>query len=142
MSKSAQATMQKTVNSGFVPGFLFMLKTVLISYILSVALLFATALVATFNPLSDTTISITVNIITAFGVFLCGFLSGRHFNNKGIIYGALCGILYSILLCLIGNLASQNIGFSSAAITALSIGVICGAVGGIVGINTKHQQRR
>ncbi len=142
MSRLTQPAMQKNVNSGFVPGFLFMLKTVLISYVLSVAMLFAASLVATFNALSDTTISITVNIITAFGVFLCGFLSGRHFSTKGIVFGSLCGILYAILLCLIGNLANQSIGFGSAAITALSIGFICGAVGGIVGINTKHQQRR
>lgn len=142
MSKSNHAVATKTVNSGFVSGLLFMLKAVFFSYCISVALLFLTAMLATFKSFSDPTISVIVNIITAFGVTLCGFLSGRHFDKKGIVYGALCGTMYAILLCIFGNLASQNFYLGSASLTALGIGIICGAVGGIVGINTKKQNRR
>lgn len=142
MSRSSNAVTQRNINTGFASGFLFMLKAVLFSYCLSVALLFIIAIIATFNAFSDTVISIAVNVITAFGVAFCGFLSGRHFSSKGIIYGAICGTLYAILLCLFGNLATQNFYFGSDSITALSIGVICGAVGGIIGINTRKQDRR
>ncbi len=119
-----------------------MIKTVLIAYCISIVLLFAVSLIATVQAFSDKAIAISANIVTALGVLLCGFMSGRHFPSKGLIFGALCGVLYSGLLCLIGNLAAQTLNFGASAVTALIIGVICGAVGGIAGINTKHTRRR
>lgn len=119
-----------------------MLKAVLIAYCVSVALLFVVSVIATFQAFSDRTISVAANIVTAIGVLICGFMSGRHFSSKGLVFGALCGVFYSGLLCLIGNLAAQNLHFGASAVTALIIGVICGAVGGIAGINTKSTRRR
>ncbi len=142
MSRTIQPTTAKSGSSGFSSGLLFMFKAIFMSYCLSVALLFITAAAATFKSFSDQTISILVNIITAVGVLFCGFLSGRHFDSKGIVFGALCGTLYTVLLCVLGNLAAQTVNFTSGALTALCIGIICGAVGGIVGINTKRQSRR
>lgn len=143
MSRTALSrTSAETADGGFVSGVLFMLKTVVVAYCVSIALLLAFSVIATFNALSDRTISVVANIVTAIGVLICGFMSGRHFSSRGLIFGALCGILYSGLLCLIGNLAAQNIHFGASAVTALIIGVICGAVGGIAGINTKSTRRR
>ena len=142
MPKVTQATTPKNIGTGFSSGALFMLKAVFVSYCLSVALLFLVAILATFKSFSDNAISIAVNIVTTFGVAFCGFVSGRHFESKGIVFGAICGTVYAVLLCLIGNLAAQTFQVTSGALTALAIGVICGAVGGIVGINTKKQKRR
>ena len=143
MSKPNQSrTSYDVIETGFVPGLLFMLKSVFLSYCISVVLLFVAALIATFQAFSDQTISVIVNIITALGVSMCGFFAGRHFNSKGLIFGALSGIIYSSLLCLIGNLISHTFHFGTNSVTALIIGLICGAVGGIVGINTKRKRRR
>ena len=143
MSRTALSrTSAETVGDGFVSGIFFMLKTVMIAYCISIILLFAVSLIATVQAFSDKAIAIAANIVTALGVLLCGFMSGRHFSCKGLIFGALCGVIYSGLLCLIGNLAAQNLQFGASAVTALIIGVICGAVGGIAGINTKHTRRR
>lgn len=142
MPKSNHQTVQKAVGTGFSSGLMFMLKAVFISYCLSVALLFIVSALATFNAFSDYTISVMVNLVTAFGVSLCGFMSGRHFASKGIIYGALCGIIYAFLLFILGNLATREFHIGSDSLTAFSIGIICGAVGGIVGINTRRQERK
>jgi len=141
--KSVQTrTTFERADSGIASGILFMLKTVLIAYGISIVLLFIAALIATFQAFSDQAISIMANLVTALGVFFCGFMSGRHFSSRGLIFGAICGVIYSALLCLIGNLASGTMSFGTSALTALAIGLICGAVGGIVGINTKRQRRR
>lgn len=128
--------------TGFAPGFLFMIKTVLIAYCISVALLFLVAVLAAFQAFSDRAIAIGANLVTAVGVLLCGFMSGRHFSSKGLVFGALSGVIYSGILCIIGALASKTPTFGTSAVTALTIGLICGAVGGIVGINTKRKRRR
>lgn len=142
MPKTNQQNAQKSISNGFSSGLLFMLKAVFISYCISIALLFVVSLIATFKACSDYTISVMVNIVTALGVSVCGYMSGQHFESKGIVFGALCGILYSSLLCLMGSLATQTIIFDSGAVVALIIGITCGAVGGIVGINTKRTKRR
>ena len=138
MSKS----IQNTSSLGPAGGILFMLKAVAISYIVSIILLFPAVLLATFQAYSDKGISILVNIVTAFGTALSGFMAGRHFDSKGIFFGAGCGIIYTVLLCLAGNLIAQSMSFGLDCVTALIIGILCGGVGGIAGINTKRQRRR
>ena len=139
MPKSNQGI---SVDGGFVAGMLFMLKTVFISYLISVALLFFMALFATYRAMSDTGISVLANVVTALGTLFSGFAAGRHFSGKGILYGAASGILYTVLLCIAGNIVSGRINLGIPVITAILIGLICGAVGGISGINTRHTRRR
>ncbi len=129
-------------NTGFAAGLFFMLKTVAISYIISILLIFVAALVATYQAMSDMGICVMANIVTALGTIFAGFMAGRHFDSKGILYGAGCGIIYSIILCIIGNIVSAGFSMGMSFVTALIIGTLCGAVGGIAGINTKHQRRR
>ncbi len=131
-------------SAGFSPvsAVLFMLKAVSVSYVISLIFLFAAALIATFGAFSETAVRISANIVTALGTLTAGFMSGRHFPGKGIFFGAGTGIIYTLLLAVIGNIFSGSINLGSTFITALIIGVLCGAVGGITGINTKHARRR
>ncbi len=133
---------QNTSTQGIMNQFLFMLKAVAISYIVSVILLFPAALLANFQAYSNQGISILANIITAFGTALSGFLAGRNAGSKGIFVGAGCGIIYCLILCLAGNLIFKSATLGMEFLTALIIGVLCGGVGGIAGINTKRQRRR
>ncbi len=133
---------QNSAISTPVSALLFMLKAVFVSYIISLLLLFAGALIATFGAFSDITVRIIANIVTALGTLIAGFMAGRHFSGKGIFFGAGCGIIYTLLLCIIGNIISGNINTGASFLTAMIIGILCGAVGGIAGINTKRTRRR
>lgn len=133
-------TNQGTVNP--ISAILFMLKAVAVSYIISFVLLFAAALFATFQSVSDTIVFILANLVTALGTAIAGFSAGRHFDSKGIFFGAGCGIIYTLILCLAGNLIAAGTNHGSSFFVALAIGIICGAVGGIAGINTKKTRRR
>ncbi|MBQ2932430.1 MAG: TIGR04086 family membrane protein [Clostridia bacterium] len=136
-------SVQKPVNDGgIVQGLLFMLKTVLFSYIISLVLLFVAALFANYRSMSNMGISILANVVTAIGTLVAGFSAGRHFSGKGIFFGAGCGILYTVILCIAGNIVSGTVNLGISFLTALLIGVFCGAVGGIAGINTAHNRRR
>lgn len=139
MLKSNQGTAGE---GGFASGALFMLKTVFFAYILSFVLLFVSAIIATCNSMSDTGIYILTNIVTALGTMFAGFAAGRHFSGKGLLFGAGCGVIYTVVLCIIGNIVSGQLNFGIPFLTALLIGVLCGAVGGIAGINTKRTRRR
>ena len=138
MSKANQIQVAHTPVSSLI----FILKAVILSYAVSVILLFATAIIAVMRSMSDSGISILVNIVTAISTTLAGFLSGRHFNGKGIFFGALSGIVYTLLLWISGNIISGDINLGFSFLTSIIIGLLCGAVGGICGINTKRKRRR
>ena len=139
MLKSNQTTVG---DGGFASGLLFMLKTVFISYIVSFVLLFGAALLATLNSMSDMGISVLANVVTALGTMFSGFAAGRHFSGKGLFFGAGCGVVYTVVLCIVGNIVSGELNFGIPFLTALLIGILCGAVGGIAGINTRRTRRR
>ncbi len=143
MSKTGHKYSRDTVaDSGKMFDFMFIIKAVAIAYAVSVVLLLLTALIATFQSMSDKGISIMVNTVTALGTVMCGFLNGRRSPRGGMICGAVSGVTYTLFLCLAGNLASQSFSFGINSITAQIIGIVCGAVGGIIGINTVKKRRR
>lgn len=123
-------------------NFLYILKAVAAGYALSLLLLLPSAILATRLCFSDRAIALTVNLITALSTAVCGFISGRRSERGGLFSGALAGIIYAVFLCLCGNLASQNIHIGMNAVLAAVIGLLCGATGGIVGINTCSRRRR
>ena len=138
MLKSANQTTAHDAGSGI----FFIIKTVIISYILSLILLFLISIPATYRAFSNLGISIAANAVTALATLFAGFMAGRHFSGRGIVFGAICGTLYTLPLCAAGCIASSTPFFAQDSLIALGIGLICGGVGGIVGINTKRTSNR
>ncbi len=139
MLKSAN---QAPTSQGVGSGIIFIAKTVVISYIISLVLLFLISIPATYRAFSNLGISIAANTVTAISTLFAGFMAGRHFSGRGIVFGALCGILYTLPLCIVGSIISGTPLFGQDALIALGLGLICGGVGGVVGINTKRTSRR
>ncbi|MFD0714002.1 TIGR04086 family membrane protein [Paenibacillus sp. GCM10027626] len=65
-----------------------------------------------------------------------GFVSGRRSGKKGWYYGGLLGLIYGLLVLLVGFLAS-NASFTSHTLTMIGAALTCGALGGMIGVNTK-----
>ena len=123
-------------------GIIFIIKTVIISYIISLILLILISVPATYSAFSSLGISIAANTVTALATLFAGFSAGRHFSGRGIVFGAICGTLYTMPLCIAGSIASSTPFLGPDSLIALGIGIICGGVGGVVGINTKRTVRR
>ncbi|NBD25943.1 TIGR04086 family membrane protein [Paenibacillus sp. T1] len=66
-----------------------------------------------------------------------GFVSGRRSRQRGWYYGGMLGIVYGILILLVSFLAS-NAGFSGKTMTMLVETLLCGSLGGMIGVNTKR----
>ena len=138
MLKSANQTSAQNTGSGII----FIVKTVIISYIISLILLFLISIPATYRAFSNLGVSIAANTVTAIATLFAGFWAGRHFSGRGIVFGAICGILYTMPLCIAGSIVSGTPLWGQDSLIALGIGLICGGVGGIVGINTKRTSNR
>ena len=75
--------------------------------------------------------------ISAFAISLGGFITSKKLEMKGILCGAMQGILYMVLLYLISSIASGNFSLKIEGIIMIIVGIVSGSVGGILGANLK-----
>ena len=73
-------------------------------------------------------------------VFLSSATAGRRQRQRGLLTGALIGAGYSVCLYATGFLAFGFPGFSKGLLSTLALCILCGALGGIVGVNLKRKK--
>ncbi|GIP39227.1 membrane protein [Paenibacillus sp. J31TS4] len=75
-------------------------------------------------------------IIHAVALLLGGWVAGKRAEMKGWYYGAVLGVIYALVVILIGFLGfDKGLDLQTLLFTCLSFGV--GAIGGILGVNTR-----
>ena len=142
MARGDNSSVRDISGEGGILDFMYAVKSVLSSYIVSIVLLFIAAVVITATPMSDFGIGICVNVITALSLIVCGFLVSRKARSRGLLNGAGAGLLYTVLLYVIGSLVTQDFSLGMSTVTALSLGVICGGIGGVMGINSRRRKKK
>ena len=73
-------------------------------------------------------------------VFLSSAAIGRKRRRQGLLTGLLTGVGYSFCLYITGFLAFGFPHFSKGLLSTLALSVMCGAIGGIVGVNLKRKK--
>ena len=119
----------------------YTLKNVCVSFLATAILLFVSAVAVTYLSVSEAVIDAVVLVITALCVCWGGFCASRHLGRQGLLSGAVSGLMYVALLYLVGSLIFGELTFAPATALSMLIGVGCGAVGGIIGVNTKKRRR-
>ena len=71
------------------------------------------------------------------GAFAAGVTAALLTGQRGLITGALCGTLLYLLLLLVGLARSGSIE-GGYALIKWAVLTVCGAVGGLVGVNRKQ----
>lgn len=120
----------------------FTAKNTAFGFALTIAALFIASWIAVITTLSDAMVSLIVGFITNLCIAFCGFRAARHSGVHGLLSGAISGLVYVILLYFAGSIAFGELGFSYSAALSVIICVLSGAIGGIIGINTRHKRRR
>ena len=73
------------------------------------------------------------------GSFLSGYLAARRIRERGMLVGALCGLIIFLLLMLASFMSRFDVGL--AALIKLVISLVSGAIGGIIGVNAKLKRK-
>lgn len=109
---------------------LFLMKSLLFSYILTGALLALLSYLLYKAGLSEKIVSIAIIAIYVAATFFAGFLAGKKMENRKFLWGAVEGGAYFLVLVLISLVVGQS-GFAegNSFITTL---VLC-AGGGMLG---------
>ena len=110
----------------------FVLKSLLVSYLLTAGLLLLLALFLYKFSLTEKIVSLCITGIYSLVTFLAGFLAGKREGSKKFLWGLMMGCLYFIILTLVSLIVNHGMGeLSSGFFTTL---VLCAGSGMLVGM--------
>ena len=132
---------RETSREGNVFDFVFIAKNMVVCFLISVILLALCALVLTFFPMEKMDEIVPI-LIVGICTFAGGYRQARRVGRRGIICGGISGVVYMALLYLIGAVVLGDFSFNSSNALSMVIGIGCGAIGGMLGINKKTKIRR
>lgn len=112
-------------------------KNLLFALILSFIGMFILAIILSKTGISDDIMGKAIIGISAFAIALGGFLTSRKLEIKGILAGAILGVLYMLLLYSVSSIASGNFSLRIEGIVMILVGIVAGSIGGILGANLK-----
>jgi putative membrane protein (TIGR04086 family) len=83
---------------------------------------------------NEDSLTFFVYLIHALAIFIGSYASGKRINNRGWYHGGILGLVYAIIIVLIGFLSFDN-GISLQTLLAIIAAYLIGAFGGILGVN-------
>ena len=115
------------------------IKGSLLSIIVSVIFLIVFAMLLTYTSLSENTITPIVLAIVGLSILLGSYLSTKKINKKGILNGAMVGVIYMLILYIISSVIFMDFSINASSIIMIICGIIAGIIGGIIGVNTNKK---
>ncbi len=119
----------------------FVLDGLLSALVLTGLSLLIVSVIYLSRDLSDELAGNLVTACSLSSVFLSSVFSGRKLKSRGLILGTLLGTFYSLSLYITGILAFGFSGFSKGLLSTLALSVLCGAIGGITGVNIRSRKK-
>ncbi len=120
-------------NMGSGEGVIFMLKCLLISYVLTAGLLLLLALMLYRFGLKENIVNICIIGIYVIVTFLAGMIAGKRARSRRFLWGLLMGILYFIVLAGVSFAVNRSI--QEVANNFVTVFLLCagsGMLGGMV----------
>ncbi|WP_106768479.1 TIGR04086 family membrane protein [Paenibacillus faecalis] len=95
---------------------------------------FVLSLLLWASDLSEDDLSLYTVIVHAVAALFGGVVSGKRAGNRGWYYGCLTGLLYGIMLIIIGFLALDS-SLSWGNLILMATVFVSGSIGGMFGVN-------
>ena len=116
--------------------FLKIIKGVGISVVFTIVCLTVFSALLTYTNLSESLIQPVVISVTGISILAGSFFATRKVARNGIIKGIFVGLIYILLIYLISSVINNaNFSLSMGSIIMIAVGILCGAIGGIIGVN-------
>lgn len=114
------------------------LKGVAIAYAITIIVFIAYAILLTYTQLTEKQIPIVVTITTIISVIVAGYDSAKSANSKGWLWGMTAGLIYAVILIIIGVITTKgNIKIEFSTVAMMIMAIAGGGLGGMIGINRK-----
>ena len=90
----------------------------------------------TYTNLSESLIQPVVISVTGISILVGSFFATRKVEKNGIIKGVSVGLIYILLSYIVSSVVNGgNFALTIGSIIMILIGILCGAIGGIIGVN-------
>lgn len=117
------------------------IKCVAIAYAITIIIFIAYAIILTYTEFTEKQIPIVVIITIIISVMVAGYDSAKSANSKGWLWGMTAGLIYAVILIIIGVLSTKgNIEIEFSTIVMLIMSIAGGGLGGMIGINAKKSK--
>ena len=112
------------------------IKGVGISILFTLICLTIFSTLLTYTNLSESLIQPVVISVTGISILVGSFFATRKINKNGIIKGIAVGLIYILLIYVISSVVNGgNFALTIGSLVMIFISILCGAIGGIIGIN-------
>ena len=116
--------------------FIKILKGVGFSFAFTLICLTIFSTLLTYTNLSESLMQPVIISVTGISILAGSFFATRKVGKNGIIKGIAVGLLYILLIYLISSILNNgNFALNLGSIIMILTGIICGAIGGIMGVN-------
>lgn len=115
-------------------------KGVITAIIFSIIALIIFSIILTNTELAESTINPIIMAITAISIFIGSIISVSKIEKKGIINGALVGLIYILFMYLLSSIINSNFSFNLNSVILIILATIAGMIGGIIGVNLKSKK--
>lgn len=125
--------LERAKSSNFVTS---VFKGVIIAMIFTLICLTVFSLLLINTNMTENLIQPVVIGITIVSILIGSFFSNRKRNKNGVFNGCIVGIIYIAIIYIISSiLNSMNFALNSSSIIMISLGLLGGTIGGIIGVN-------
>lgn len=111
------------------------LKSVGIGYGFSLICFLILAVIVTYTRLSETIVPTITQGIIIIGLTISGAGAAIKAKSKGWLYGIICGVLFIAVIVIVSWIAVDGFSFDKYVISKIVLGILVGAIGGMIGIN-------
>lgn len=120
-------------------NFVRIIKGSILSIILTMICLLIFSLILTYTNIPEKTMIPVITAVTAISILVGSIISVSKIEKKGIINGALVGLIYILTIYIISSIAKGNFGITINSIILIASAIIAGMLGGIIGVNIKNR---
>lgn len=117
-------------------------KSIIKAYVLSLVLLATFAAILTYTSFSESSIPIAVMVVSIISILYASKCSAKKAKSRGWLIGSITGFTYMFILYLISLVFIERPVFDMHVLLIWVVGLISGAIGGIIGINLKKPEKR
>lgn len=107
------------------------------SIILTLILLFIYAILLAYTNIPESTMEIAIITISALSILIFSVMCMLKIKSKGILNGGIIGFIYMGTIYLLSSIIQTGFNLNVYTIIMIVSGILCGMLGGIIGVNIK-----
>ncbi|KUO74588.1 MAG: hypothetical protein APF77_08260 [Clostridia bacterium BRH_c25] len=111
------------------------IKSLGICFAVSFIMIILYALILSFTSMSDSSMSITIQIIMIASIVVSSIYGGKRISRKGWLFGIVLGLIFTLLLVPLNIGFGQSFSFDKYFMAKLLMGSAVGLIGGVIGVN-------